>query len=159
MGAKRQCWLMKSEPDAFSIDDLARMGESPWDGVRNFQARNFMRDQMEVGDPVLFYHSSTNPPGVAGLAKVSAPAHPDMTAFDPKSHYHDPRSKIESPRWMMVDVAFVEKFPRLVPLAELRETPGLENMLVIKRGMRLSIQPVAPEEFDIVVTLGHAPQP
>lgn len=155
----RQCWLMKSEPDVFGIDDLAKSGETSWDGVRNFQARNFMRDRMRVGDPVLFYHSNAKPPGVAGLARVSAPAHPDHTALDPASDYYDPKSTPENPRWMMVDVAFVEKFPDIVSLAELRETPGLEDMLVIKRGMRLSIQPVTTADFDRVVAIGRAKKP
>lgn len=152
--AKRY-WLMKSEPDVYSIDDLARKGVDAWEGVRNYQARNFMRDDMKVGDEVLFYHSNASPPGVVGIARVARTAYPDPTAFDPKSPYHDPKSDPERPRWVMVDVGFVEKFPAVVPLSVLQETPGLEHMLVTKKGMRLSVQPVTPEEWDIVVRLGR----
>ena len=147
-------WLMKSEPDVFGIDDLARKGVEHWDGVRNYQARNHMRS-MKVGDRVLFYHSSADPPGVAGLARVCKEAYPDFTAWDPRSKYHDPKSTPEDPRWFMVDVEFVEKFPRLVPLDELRETPGLEDMLVIRRGMRLSVQPVTARQLQIISKLGR----
>src|SRR5690606_23828048 len=119
-----------------------------------YQARNHMR-AMKVGDRVLFYHSSADPPGVAGLARVCREAYPDFTAWDPKSKYHDPKSTPEQPRWFMVDVEFVEKFPRLVPLDELRATPGLEEMLVLRRGMRLSVQPVTRKQFDIVCRLGR----
>lgn len=149
-----KCWLMKSEPEVFSIDDLAREGETFWEGVRNYQARNFMRDTMEVGDRVLYYHSNADPTGVAGLARVSRTGYPDPSARDPKSDYFDPKASDEDPRWYMVDVAFVERFPRVVTLDELRATPGLEKMLVINKS-RLSVQPVTEEEYEIVVRLGR----
>ena len=147
-------WLMKSEPNTYSIDDLARDGRTHWDGVRNYQARNFMRDEMKVGDGVLFYHSNANPPGVAGIARVVREGYPDHTAQDPNSKYFDPKASDEDPRWFMVDIEFVEKFDELVPLETLRQTPGLEEMLVTKKS-RLSVQPVRPEEFEIVVGLGR----
>ena len=147
---------MKSEPDVFSIDDLAREKTAHWDGVRNYQARNFMRDAMRPGDGILFYHSSTEPPGVAGLARVQRPAYPDFTAWDKKSEYFDPRSTPDRPVWMMVDVAFVEKFPRFVSLADLRARTDLKGLLVLRRGMRLSIQPVDPRHFDLIVKMGRA---
>ena len=150
-------WLMKSEPDVYSIDHLESDGRSGWEGVRNFQARNMMRDLMKTGDRVLFYHSSAKPPGVAGLAKVCAPAHPDPTQFDRNSEYYDAKATRDGPRWMMVNVEFVEKFPQVVSLHTLRETPGLEHMLVLRRGQRLSIQPVTRDEYRIVVKLGRKP--
>jgi len=142
-------WLMKSEPGAYSIDDLERDGSAPWTGVRNYQARNIMRDEMREGDGVLFYHSNAKPPGVAGIAQVSRESHPDHTALDPESSYHDPKATEEDPRWFLVDVEFVEKFDDVVPLRTLKETPGLEEMVVTKRS-RLSVQPVTREEFEIV---------
>jgi predicted RNA-binding protein with PUA-like domain len=145
---------MKTEPDVYSIDDLERDGTTFWDGVRNYQARNFMRDEMRPGDGVLFYHSNADPPGVAGLAEVVRPGYPDPTARDPASDYYDPKATDADPRWYMVDIRFVEKFPALVPLAVLRETPGLEAMLV-NRKSRLSVQPVTPAEFEIVARLGR----
>ena len=147
-------WLMKSEPGTYSIDDLRRDGQTFWDGVRNYQARNFMRDDMRVGDKVLFYHSNAAPPGVAGLAEVVRESYPDHTARDPKSKYFDPKAGEDDPRWFMVDIAFVEKFDHFVPLGTLRETPGLESMLVTTRS-RLSIQPVTAEEYEIVRKLGR----
>ena len=152
--AKRY-WLMKSEPDVFSIDDLQARGVEHWDGVRNYQARNIMRDEMKVGDRVLFYHSNAKPPGVAGVAEVARESYPDHTAFDPASKYHDPKSDPDNPRWLMVDVKFVEKFPAVVPLATLQQTPGLEDMMVVKKGMRLSIQPVTSAEWRVVLRLGR----
>jgi predicted RNA-binding protein with PUA-like domain len=149
-------WLMKTEPDVFSIDDLARDGVTPWEGVRSYQARNLLRDQVHVGDAVLFYHSSTEPPGVAGLAEVVRESYPDRTQFDPASPYFDPKSTQDNPRWFVVDVRFVERFPAVVPLAVLHTTPGLEDMVVLKRGMRLSVQPVTEDEWRIVVALGRA---
>ncbi len=134
-------WLMKSEPDEFSIDDLVKKGRGSWDGVRNYQARNHMC-AMRVGDIVLFYHSSTDPIGVVGLARVAREAYTDPTQFDPKSEYYDPKSKKDAPRWMMVDVEIVEKLPRIVTLAEIKDDPELAGMLVTKKGMRLSVQPV-----------------
>ncbi len=146
---------MKSEPDVYGIDQLERDGRCGWEGVRSFQARNIMRDLMRVGDKVLFYHSSAKPPGVAGLARVCALAHPDPTQFDRKSKYYDPTATPDDPRWLMVDVEFVEKFRQLVPLDTLKLTPGLENMMVIRRGARLSVQPVSPEEYAIIAKMGR----
>ena len=147
-------WLMKSEPDVFGIADLKKKRVEHWDGVRNYQARNHMRE-MKVGDRVLFYHSNASPPGVAGLARVHREAYPDFTSWDPRSNYYDPKSTPEAPRWSMVDVEFEERFARLVPLDELRTTRGLEDMLVIRRGMRLSVQPVTRRQFDIICRLGR----
>lgn len=154
----KKYWLMKTEPEAFSIRDLReRPGRKEhWDGVRNYQARNHMRDGMSVGDGILFYHSSVSPAGVAGLATVVKAAYPDPSALDPESKYHDPKATPEKNPWVMVDVGFVREFPRLVTLDEMRTAPGLEKMLVIKRGMRLSVQPVTAEEFAIVVKLAEA---
>src|SRR5690606_2020553 len=151
--AKRY-WLMKSEPSVYSIDDLARDGRTHWDGVRNYQARNFMRDQMKLGDEVLFYHSNAEPPGVVGIARVVREGYPDHTARDPNSKYYDPKASEEDPRWFMVDVEFVEKFNEIVSLDTLKSTPGLENMLVTKKS-RLSVQPVTEREFEIVRRLGR----
>ncbi len=147
-------WLMKSEPDEFSIDDLARAKNqsTAWFGVRNYQARNFMRDQMKVGDRAFFYHSSCPEPGIAGIVEISAPAYPDATQFDPKSPYFDAKSTKEAPRWVNVDVKFIAK-SRLVSLAELRSEPALARMRVLQRGNRLSITPVDPAEWAHVVKL------
>jgi len=145
---------MKTEPDVFGIDDLARKRVEKWDGVRSFQARNHMQ-AMKVGDQVLFYHSSADPPGVAGLARVCRAAYPDFTSWDPKSKYYDEKSSPESPRWSMVDVEFVEKFPHFISLDELRHTPGLEGMLVLRRGMRLSVQPVSAPHFKLICRIGR----
>lgn len=151
-------WLMKTEPDVFSIDILQRKGVEHWDGVRNFQARNHMR-AMKLGDRVLFYHSSCDPPGVAGLARVCREAYPDFTSWEPSSKYYDPRSTAENDRWSMVDVEFVEKFGRLVPLDELRRTKGLEDMILLRRGMRLSVQPVTRAQFERICKLGRGKAP
>jgi predicted RNA-binding protein with PUA-like domain len=150
-------WLMKSEPDEFSIDDLVRSlrQETTWFGVRNYQARNFMRDEMKVGDRAFFYHSSCPEPGIAGIVEVSAPAHPDATQFDPGSPYHDPKSTRENPRWVGVDVRLVAK-TRLVPLAELRAHPALADMVILRRGNRLSITPVTASEWKVVERLAKA---
>lgn len=147
-----RCWLMKSEPNRYSIDDLARDGHTHWDGVRNYQARNLMRE-MAVGDRVLFYHSSANPPGVAGLARVVREAYPDLSAQDPDSHYYDEKATPEDPRWYMVDIEFVERLSEFVPLADLKDAPGLGEMVVTKRS-RLSVQPVTPGEYSIVRRMG-----
>jgi len=147
----RQYWLMKSEPDEASIDDLAREGTLPWTGVRNYQARNFMRDTMQIGDGVLFYHSSCPEPGIAGLAEVCSTPYPDPTQFDPKSTYFDAASKREEPRWMLVDVRFDRK-SALIPLAALREHEELADMVVLRRGNRLSITPVTPAEWRFITT-------
>lgn len=148
-------WLMKSEPDSFSIDDLAaRPGKREhWDGVRNYQARNFMRDAMKKGDQVLFYHSSCAEPGVVGVAKVVKEAYPDSTAFDPESKYFDPKSDPDNPRWFMVDIQLVRKFKRVVTLAELKENPQFEGMRLLARGNRLSVMPVAKDHFDLIVAM------
>lgn len=147
-------WLMKSEPDEFSIDDLIRAKNqtTPWFGVRNYQARNYMRDEMRLGDLAFFYHSSCPEPGIAGIVEISRLAYPDVTQFDPKSPYYDPKSKRDAPRWVHVDVKLVRR-TRLVPLAELHATKGLENMVTLKRGNRLSITPVTPQEWKIVERL------
>ena len=145
-------WLMKSEPADVSIDDLAAMPRQtvPWYGVRNYQARNFMRDQMQVGDEVFFYHSSCPEPGIAGLAKVAKLAYPDETQFDPKSEYYDPKATRETPRWFNVDVKYVKK-TRLVGIQELREQKALANMRLLQKGNRLSITPVDPKEWQFIV--------
>jgi predicted RNA-binding protein with PUA-like domain len=144
-------WLMKSEPDEFSIDDLARAPgkTTPWFGVRNYQARNYMRDAMRPGDGVLFYHSSCEVPGIAGLAEVASAPYPDETQFDPKSPYHDPKSTRASPRWMLVDVKLARK-TRLVPLEELRAHAALADMVILRRGNRLSVTPVTAAEWKYV---------
>jgi predicted RNA-binding protein with PUA-like domain len=150
----KKYWLMKSEPDVFSIRDLQKEPNktAQWDGVRNYQARNFLRDKMQVGDGVLFYHSRIDP-SVAGTAKVVRVGYPDHTARDPRSKYFDPRSTPDNPVWFMVDIKFESEFPRPVPLAELRHVPGLEKMVLLKKGVRLSVQPVTAEEFRIIVAL------
>jgi len=148
-------WLMKSEPDVYSIDDLARDGRTPWSGVRNYTARNLMRDEMRVGDLVLFYHSNADPKGVAGIARVGSAPYPDATQFDRKSEYFDPKATRKEPRWFLVDVEFVEKFPSVVELSVLKETPGLAGMMVTRRGARLSVQPVEKIHFDQVRKLGR----
>ena len=147
-------WLMKSEPDEVSIDDaLAAPTQTvPWFGVRNYQARNFMRDGMQVGDGVLFYHSSCPQPGIAGLADVASAAYPDDTQFDPDSHYYDAKSKREEPRWLMVDVKALRK-TRLLSLAELRTVPELEDMVVLQMGSRLSITPVTAGEWATLIKM------
>ena len=144
-------WLMKTEPSAFSIDDLERKGSEHWDGIRNYQARNYMRDDMKVDDRVLFYHSSTETPAIVGTARVVREAYPDHTSWDPDSSYFDPKSSPENPRWVMVDVAFESRFATPLTLAELRTLPELGGMLLLKKGMRLSIQPVTPAEFEAVM--------
>lgn len=139
-------WLMKSEPEEVSIDDLQQRGSVPWFGVRNYQARNFMRDVMRIGDLAFFYHSSCAEPGIAGVCKVCAPAHPDETQFDPESRYFDPKASPDSPRWLCVDVKFVRK-TRLLALTEMRHMPELAGMQLLQRGSRLSITPVTDEEW------------
>ena len=151
----RRFWLMKCEPAAYTIDDLARDGRTSWEGVRNYQARNFMRDQMQEGDGILFYASNADPSGVTGLATIARAAYPDHFALKKGHKYFDEAGSAESPVWYMVDVAFVERFAAIVPLETLKSTPGLEKMMVIQKGSRLSVQPVTPAEYDIVVGLGH----
>lgn len=149
-----QYWLIKSEPEVFSIEDLARQKTTGWDGIRNYQARNFMRDQMQIGDKVLFYHSNTEPPGIVGLAEVTQLGLIDPTQFDPTSKYYDPKSSPENPRWVMVSLAFLERFEQMLSLSELREMPELEGMLLLQRGTRLSIQPVSEAHFKLICQRG-----
>jgi predicted RNA-binding protein with PUA-like domain len=150
----KQYWLMKSEEDVYSIRDLEKDRVTCWEGVRNYEARNLMRDQMRVGDGVLFYHSNAKPPGVAGIARVAKRAYPDHFAFDKKNPYFDPKSDPENPRWFMVDVEFVEAFSEIVSLNEIKAESGLAEMALLKR-MRLSVQPVTKEEFGIIRKMGR----
>ena len=151
----RRYWLVKSEPDSFSFDDLiaSPRATTSWDGVRNYQARNFLRD-MRVGDRVLFYHSSTEPAAVVGIAEVVREAYPDPTAFDPHDSHFDPKSKADAPTWMTVDLRAVAPLPRPLALGELREVRGLEEMPLLQRGSRLSVQPVSDDEWEIIQRLG-----
>lgn len=144
---------MKSEPDVFSIDDLKKKKKSGWDGVRNYQARNYMRDEMKIGDIVLFYHSSCEVPGVAGLARISRPSHPDPTQFDSNSDYFDSKANLKNPRWFMVEVEFVENFNKIITLSKIKETKGLEAMPLVQKGSRLSINPVSLAQYQIILTL------
>ncbi len=155
--AKRY-WLMKTEPDTFSIQDLQKRPQQtePWDGVRNYQARNYMRDDMSVGDEVLFYHSSCTPAGIVGIAIIDKAATDDPGALNPKSKYFDPKATPQKNPWVLVHVRFKKEFKVMVTLEQLKSVPGLEAMIVIKRGMRLSIQPVTPEEFAIIQKLGKS---
>lgn len=150
-------WLIKTEPESFSIADLKASPKQTtfWDGVRNYQARNILRDDMQIGDEVLFYHSNAEPPAVVGTCKVVRAGYPDHTAWDPASHHFDPKTSPENPTWQMVDVKLVEIFPRPVTLPELREIKSLANMELLRKGSRLSVQPVKPNEFKTVVALGH----
>ncbi|MDX1675500.1 MAG: EVE domain-containing protein [Longimicrobiales bacterium] len=152
--ADRKYWLMKSEPDVYSIDDLEEDGRTHWDGVRNYQARNLMRDDMEEGDRVLFYHSNASPPGVVGVAEVVKEGYPDHTARDPDSDYYDEKATEEDPRWYMVDIAFVRKLSRMVPLGEIKDEPALEDMVLVNRS-RLSVQPVEEAEFERVLEMAE----
>lgn len=154
--AKRRYWLMKSEPGTYSIHDLEREGSTMWDGVRNYQARNLMRDECRVGDMVLFYHSSAKPSGVAGLARVSRAPYPDPTQFEDGGPYHDPTSDPDDPRWILVDVAYVETFEEVLPLAALKAEPALADMLVVQKGQRLSVMPVEKDHFQRVCRLAGA---
>jgi predicted RNA-binding protein with PUA-like domain len=148
----RRYWLVKSEPDTFSFDDLLARADrtTQWDGVRNFQARNFMRDDMKRGDLVFFYHSSADPTAIVGTAEVVRDGYPDQTAFDPKDSHYDPKSKKDEPTWFMVDLRGRERFPTPITLAELRGVKGLEKMVLLQKGSRLSVQPVTEREWDIV---------
>ena len=147
---------MKSEPSVFSFEDLkTRPGrKEPWDGIRNYLARNFMMKDMEKGDKVLFYHSNSKEIGVAGLAQIASDAYPDPTQFDKRSEYFDPKATKDEPRWYLRDVQWLADFKRLVPLAELKKHKELSNMLVVQKGQRLSIQPVSRKEYEIIVELG-----
>ena len=146
-------WLMKSEPDTFSIDDLKRKKHEAWDGVRNYQARNFMRDGMRKGDKVFFYHSNCAEPGIVGIAEVATDAYPDPSQFDPKSKYFDPASSRDNPRWMLVDVKYVKKLKRVVTLDELKQHPKLEGMTLLRKGNRLSVMPVDAAEWKYILGL------
>ncbi|KLD62690.1 EVE domain-containing protein [Dyella japonica] len=153
MSKTTQYWLMKSEPDAFSIDDLKRKGQEHWDGVRNYQARNFMRDGMRVGDKVFFYHSNCAEPGIVGVAEVATDAYPDPSQFDPKSKYFDAGSSRDNPRWMLVDVKFVKKFKHTITLKQLQADPALADMALVRKGNRLSVMPVGAEEWRHILTM------
>ena len=147
-------WLIKSEPEVFSIEDLRRVKRERWDGVRNYQARNFMRDDMEAGDLALFYHSNATPPGVAGIARVASAPYPDPTQWDPASEYFDQKASTENPRWVLVDFEFVAAFDQLVPLETLKADAQLEGMPALRKGNRLSITPVEEGHFRRVCRLG-----
>ncbi len=148
-------WLFKSEPNAFSIDDLNKRPKKieHWDGVRNYQVRNLLRDEIHVGDQAFFYHSSCTPPGIVGIIEITESSYPDFTAWDPESKHYDPKSSRENPRWFMVDVRFVKKFPRMITLDMLKKHPILKKMQVTRRGNRLSITPVTKEEWKAVLNL------
>src|SRR6059058_2441897 len=157
----RHYWLLKSDPESFSFDDLWRLPNrtTHWDGVRNFQARNFLRDEMKKGDLALFYHSGGDDPGVIGIVEVVREGYPDHTAFDPKDPHFDPKSKKDSPTWSMVDIHAIERFQRPVSLAEMRRRPELEGLPLLQKGNRLSVQRVGSTEWNAVVALSKQPQP
>jgi predicted RNA-binding protein with PUA-like domain len=146
-------WIVKSEPAVYSIDDLKRDGSTHWDGVRNFQARNFMRDRMRLDDLVLFYHSNSSPPEVVGLARVSREGYPDHTAYDPHDLHFDPKATPENPIWSMVEITFVEKFEHAISLAQLRDDPALDGLLLTQRGSRLSVMPLLEAHFHRIISL------
>ena len=146
-------WLMKSEPDAFSIDDLERVGTEPWDGIRNYQVRNMIRDEMTPGDRAFFYHSNTKVPGIVGIMEIVSQPRPDPTAFDPDEKYYDPKSDPDKPRWLLVDVKYVRHTERVIPLTELKADPALEEMPLVRRGNRLSIMPVTQDQWDHILSL------
>jgi len=146
-------WLMKSEPDVFSIDDLKRVGVEPWDGVRNYQARNMMRDQMKLGDQVFFYHSNTKVPGIVGIMEVVREGYPDDTAYNPESKYYDPKDSPEKPRWYRVDVRYVRHTSRVITLYEMRQDPALQDMPLVRKGNRLSVMPVSEAEWQHILEL------
>jgi predicted RNA-binding protein with PUA-like domain len=150
--SERRYWLFKTEPTSFSLDDLLKAPSrtTSWDGVRNYQARNTLRDDVKPGDLVFVYHSSSDPTGIAGIAEVVRGGYPDPTALDPKDHHYDPQSKADAPTWYMVDIRAVKALPRLITLDELRKVKGLEKMVLLQRGSRLSVQPVRPEEWEII---------
>jgi len=154
MARAKRYWLMKSEPNVYSIADLKRDGTTCWDSVRNYQARNFMRDDMRGGDGVLFYHSNTQPMGIYGVAEVVREAYVDHTAFNPADLHYDPKSNPANPTWMMVDIGYVGTFKAPITLATLKQTPSLEKLVVVQRGSRLSVHPVSREEWDIIMRLG-----
>ena len=146
-------WLMKSEPDVYSIDDLERDGREMWDSIRNYQARNMMRDEMKTGDKVFFYHSACEEPGIVGIAKVAGKPYPDPTAFDPKDKHFDAKSDPDNPRWVLVDVKYVRKLKRTISLSELKEHKALSEMVLVRRGNRLSIMPVSKGDWDYILAL------
>ena len=148
-------WLMKSEPDAYSIDDLERDGREPWDGIRNYQARNMMRDEMKIGDEVFFYHSNCKEPGIVGIVRISREAYPDHTAFDPQDKHFDPKSDPDNPRWFMVDVRFEQKFDRVISLRELKTYAELrlKGFPLVRRGNRLSVMPVDKSHWKFILSL------
>ncbi len=148
-------WLMKSEPNSFGIDDLEKIPQQTehWDGVRNYQARNMMRDDMKVGDQVFFYHSNCETPGIVGIMEVVRESYPDHTAFDPQSKYFDPKSAPDQPRWFMVDIRYIRHTNRVIPLTELKEQEALENMPLVRKGNRLSIMPVSEQEWQYILRL------
>ncbi|MEK9617785.1 MAG: EVE domain-containing protein [bacterium] len=150
-------WLLKSEPDVFSLEDLKNCPNQtePWDGIRNYQARNLMRDEMKVGDQAFFYHSRQAEPAIVGTVKVVREAYPDHTSWDPSSKYFDEKSSPENPRWLMVDVQFESEFSRPVTLKELRSVPELKEMFLLRKGMRLSVQPVTEEEFQLILAIAN----
>jgi predicted RNA-binding protein with PUA-like domain len=154
----RRYWLLKTEPSVFSFDDLLRAGTTGWDGIRNYQARNFLRDQMKKGDGLLIYHSSAEPTAVVGTAEVVREGHPDPTQFDRKDDHYDPESRPEDPRWFQVEVRAVAKLPYAVTLERIKRTPALAGMNLLRRGNRLSVQPVEEAEFRAIVKLGQAPE-
>jgi len=146
-------WLMKSEPDAYSIDDLRRDGREMWDGIRNYQARNMMRDEMKIGDEIFFYHSSCKEPGIVGLARVAGEPYPDPTQFNKKSRYFDPKSSEDDPRWYLVDIEFLRKTKRNITLVELKKEKSLEDMTLMRKGNRLSIMPVSTKHWKKILSL------
>jgi len=148
-------WLMKSEPSAYSIGDLKREGSTYWDGVRNYQARNHMRS-MQINDLAFFYHSNCKVPGIVGVMKIAKTAYTDHTAFDPDDHHYDPKSNPDHPRWEMVDVAYVRSFPEIIPLSRLRATPEIEEMIILRKGNRLSITPLTDQEWEILNKLAES---
>ena len=148
--SERRYWLFKSEPDVYGLDQLKADGQTEWDGIRNYQARNFLRDDTRVGDLVLYYHSNTKPPGVVGLARVATEPYADPSQFDTESKYHDPKATEEEPRWILVDVAYVDHFADTVTLEQLKAEDDLDGMLVTRKGQRLSVQPVEPHHFERV---------
>lgn len=145
-------WLMKSEPDELSIHHLQKLGRARWDGVRNYQARNFLRS-MQIGDEFFFYHSSCPEPGIAGIARIAGPVYPDPTALDPHSHYHDPKASAEKNPWSALDVEFVEAFPHVLPLARLRDQPALAELALVQRGSRLSVMPVSEAQWQAILAM------
>ena len=155
---KRHYWLFKSEPDVYSIDDLARDGETLWDGVRNYQARNLLRDDVRKGDRVLYYHSRVQPIGVAGTAVVVRAGYPDPTQFDKRSKYHDPKASPDNPRWYVVDIEFESRFDEVVTLTDLKSEKALADMMVVQRGARLSVQPVTAAEWKRVLAMSKRPR-